>query len=141
MSYLLDTCTLCEPTRKAPDGNVITWFDKQREGDLYLSVLTIGEIAAGVTRLEDSRKKHRLKKWLHRDLPERFAGRILDITPKICIKWGEITGSKKKTGVQIPVIDGLLAATGIIHSLTLVTRNTDDFMVAELPVFNPWEGV
>ncbi len=76
MNYLLDTCVLCEPTRKTPDKSVIRWLDEQREDDLYLSVISLGEIAKGIEKLPDSRKQNRLVEWLHHDLPLRFDERI-----------------------------------------------------------------
>ena len=139
MSFLLDTCTLCEPTRKDPEPDVVNWLETQNEDDLYLSVLSLGEIAKGVEKLEESRRKRRLEAWLHTNLPRRFDGRIIDITHQIALRWGELSGEKRREGVQIPVIDGLLAASASVHSFVIVTRNVDDFTRAGAPVFNPWE--
>lgn len=139
MSYLLDTCTLCEPTRKEPEPEVMRWLEREKEEDLYLSVLSLGEIAQGVEKLDDSRKKRRLEAWLHTDLLHRFDGRIIDITREISLKWGEISGAKRREGKQIPVIDGLIGATALVHSLVVVTRNVDDFRRVGAPVFDPWQ--
>jgi predicted nucleic acid-binding protein len=139
MSYLLDTCALCGPTRKEPDPDVVRGLEIQKEEDLYLSVLSLGEIAKGVAKLDDSRRQRRLEAWLHTDLPRRFDGRIIDITDPISLGWGGPCGAKRRERVQFPVIEGLLSATASVHSLVVVTRNVDDFSRPGVPVFNPWE--
>ncbi len=138
MNYLLDTCVLCEPARKTPSEAVIRWMNAQEEDIMYISVLSLGEIAKGVAKMPRSKKQIRLEMWLGKDLPARFDGRILDITTEICLKWGEMSAEQETKGYKAPVIDGLLAATAAVHSLTMVTRDITHFRTDYVPVLNPW---
>jgi predicted nucleic acid-binding protein len=139
MRYLLDTCVLSELIKSKPEPNVINWISSQRESDLFISVLTVGELLKGISKLPDSKKKNRLKQWLENDLLRRFGGRILKIDTKTTSMWGKLIGEKEKIGIKIPVIDGLLATTALSNDLVLVTRNTKDFQATECELLNPWE--
>ncbi len=75
---------------------------------------------------------------MDRDLKRRFAGRILDFDYEAACRWGAITGSAEKQGTPIPVLDGQLAATALIHGRTLVTRNTEGVAPSGVPSLNPW---
>ena len=79
MSYLLDTCLISELVAKQPNQRVIDWLDAQTPATLYLSVITIGEIAKGINKLAASQRKKSLQIWLLHTLPTRFKGRILGI--------------------------------------------------------------
>ncbi len=138
MSYLLDTCAISEFTRKRPTPQVMTWLDAQNEENLFLSAIVLGELARGVAQLTESAKKHRLHAWVYTDLCNRFRGRILPVTPDVVLKWGTLSGRCRRDGVQISMADGLIAATALIHSLVVVTRNTTDMEAAGAPVFDPW---
>ena len=139
MSYLLDTCTLSEFARRRPDVRVVDWFERQNEEELFLSAIVLGELAKGIAQLEENPKKHRLHSWLYTDLCNRFEGRILPVTPAVATEWGTLSGSLRRQGVQLGMADGLIAATALVHSLVVVTRNTADITPAGIPVFNPWE--
>ena len=138
MKYLLDTCVISELVKQHPDPKVIKWIDQQDELNLYLSVITLGEIQKGISRLEDSNKKQKIEFWLE-DLKERFHSRILDLDLNTLITWGKTSGKLSKKGIKIPSIDSLLAATANYHKLCLITRNVDDFRYCEVEVFNPWD--
>ena len=88
--YLLDTCVVSELVKKSPDKNVLQWLENQDEEDLYLSVLTFGEIQKGIEKAPDRRRKKKLKTWLEEDLRERFEGKIIPVDLNVAIKWGEI---------------------------------------------------
>ena len=141
MNYLLDTCVISELVKPAADEKVTSWISDCREETIHLSVLTIGEIQQGITRLPDSAKKQRLQRWLDNDLIERFENRVVPIDQKVARMWGKILAREAKKGRQIPAIDGLIAATCLTHDMTVVTRNVSDMQVDGLPVFNPWESV
>jgi toxin FitB len=80
-----------------------------------------------------------LEEWLDRDLPAWFGDRVLPVDRAIADLWGELRALAQLKGRPLSVIDGLLAATALQHSLTVVSRNVTDFAVAGLPVVNPWE--
>lgn len=138
MSYLLDTCVLSEFTRPEPSSRVIEWLANQRESDLFLSVIAIGEIAQGISRLPAGAKQRQLHAWLHTDLRNRFSQRILPVSEEVALQWGELSGRMRSAGVTVGMADGLIGATALVHSLVVVTRNTDDLSRTGAPVFDPW---
>lgn len=139
MTYLLDTCIISEVTRPRPSAAVVDWLGAQEEIGLYLSVLTIGEITKGIVKLDDSRKRARLGRWLQQDLLTRFSGRLLEIDRQVSERWGSISAETEKVGRKIPVIDGLIAATAIENGMTLVTRNTVDMSATGADLLDPWD--
>ena len=138
MNYILDTCVISELVKPLPNENVLEWIEKQSEDNLYLSVITIGEIQKGISKLPESNKKTSLQTWLDNDLKIRFESRILPIDEKIAKEWGKIQGISEKAGNKLPVIDSMIAATGLFHKMTIVTRNIDDMQISGLEIFNPW---
>lgn len=140
MSWLLDTCVVSELVRPIPAPSVIAWLDACPEESLYLSVLTLGEIEKGVAKLADSTTRAKLEPWLRRDLPDRFAGRILAIDAPVAAIWGRLCGAAERAGAPLPVIDSLIAATALHHGLTVVTRNTRDLERCSAACFDPWAG-
>ena len=139
MSFLIDTCCISELTRKRPDPNVVRWFSNNDETSMYLSVLTIGELRKGIEKLEDSRKKIELNRWVSDELTDRFRNRILDIHLDVSNRWGEILAQAEIDGCPLPAIDSLIAATASVHDLAIVTANTKDFKHTGVKLINPWE--
>lgn len=139
MKVLLDTCTLAE-IRK-PDGNpaVRSAVLELPDEDLYLSVLSVGEIAKGIALLAAGKKKRSLSSWLVA-LEGQFAERILGLDVETARIWGELTARAQKSGVVIPAVDGLLAATALRHGLHVMTRNTRHFAASGALVLDPWRG-
>ena len=138
MSWLLDTCTLSEYTKKAPSPKVIAWLDEQDETSLFISVISLGEIEKGILKLRttDSHRSQKLTSWLGK-LEQRFAGRILPLDAAALHVWAQIAAHTELAGQPLPVMDALLMATAQCHGLTIVTRNMQDF--APYPqIFNPW---
>ena len=77
MTYLLYTCLISELVTKQPNQKVLDWLDSQSPETLYLSVITMGEIAKGISKLTSSQRKEDLDIWLKQTLPNRLAGRII----------------------------------------------------------------
>ncbi len=100
-----------------------------------MSVITIGEIRKGLTRLPKSNKKKRLTIWLN-TLLEDYKERILLIDLTVAENWGIMQGNAEKEGSPMPTIDGLLAATANTYNLTIATRNESDFI--QISTINPW---
>jgi predicted nucleic acid-binding protein len=137
--YLLDTCTISELIKKTPQPKVIDWIAQCDERTLFISVLTLGEIHKGIAKLPNSKKRTQLETWVNTDFELRFAGRILTLTPKIARTWGILQGQLEQRGEKMPVIDGLIATTAIVHDLIVVTRNSADMQRSGVTIFNPWE--
>lgn len=137
MNYLLDTNVISELVKPIPNQNVLRWVDGVDEEKLYLSVITIGEIRKGVAGIQDPIRQKKISQWLEVELPNYFEDRILNINIKIADRWGQIQSKNK--AYTLPAIDGLIAATAKTHDLTLVTRNTKDFIHTSIQLINPWE--
>lgn len=138
MSYLIDTCCISELVKKKPKPNVVKWFADRDELSMYLSVITFGELRKGIEKLPDSKKKKELNRWVKEDLSQRFKNRVLNITLDEVNKWGEILAAAEKNGTPLPAIDSLIAATALVHDLSVVTRNTQDMEGSGVEVINPW---
>ncbi|WP_252178488.1 type II toxin-antitoxin system VapC family toxin [Endozoicomonas sp. 4G] len=139
MKYLLDTCVLSEAFKKNPDKHVLEWIDSREENRLYLSVLTLAEIEKGIIKCQEPVRQEKLRTWLESDLMERFKHRILPIDLGVAIAWGRIQAESEKKGTPMPVIDGLIAVTGLVNDCTVVTRNTGDMRMSQVQLYNPWE--
>ena len=139
MSYLLDTCVISEIIRRRPHAGVVKWLENCDESDLYLSVLTIGEIQKGIARLKDGDRKVSIQRWLDNELGNRFEGRILPINTSVATAWGRMQGEAELRGEPMPTVDGLLAATAMVHNLALVTRNEKDVAASGARIINPWK--
>ena len=138
MSYLLDTCVLSEFQRPTPQATVVAWLRAQEEEALFLSVLTLGELQRGISRLPASRKRNRLQAWLDSDLRQRFEGRILPIDDVVALRWGGVQARVEARGTPLPVMDSLIACTALTHDLAVVTRNGEDFAHTGVAVVDPW---
>lgn len=145
MSYLLDTCVLSKlrKIKTHPDPKLAKWIVKHPETSYFISVITLGEIQAGISKLKEShpeQKKQRmqLEDWLFGDLIPRFQSRVLHITPEIALTWGRLSGAGLQTGIIVPIGDGLIAATAILHGMMVVTENTKYFSSNDVEVVNPW---
>ncbi len=137
MNFLLDTSAISEAKQKQPNASVLEWLDAQDETKLFLSVLTIGEIKKGITRLESSRKKATLEKWLEQ-LRARFSRRILPMSEKTFLVWGKMYGEFQRKGVVRPAFDSLLEATALEYDMIFVTRNVKHIYDSQVTILNPW---
>jgi toxin FitB len=140
MNYLLDTCLISELAKSEPDKNVVNWVLHENEANLYVSVLTFGEIHKGIEKLPESKKKKQLQIWVETELKDRFQNRIIGIDMHISMAWGKIQCFAEKNGKPMPAIDALIAATGIVHDLTVVTRNVADMEQSTVKLLNPWSS-
>lgn len=146
MSFLLDTCIISKLRKIKHDPNPLLseWFMMYSEENYFLSVLTIGEIEDGISRIQENslqnkKSKALLSLWLNDDLIPRFKSRIITIDINVSLMWGKVKGEKQKQGINIPVVDGLIAASALVHNLTLVTENISDFLETGARLMNPLE--
>jgi predicted nucleic acid-binding protein len=139
MKYLLDTCVISELVAKSPNPKVVNFIDSLDSDDVFLSVITIGEIAKGVEKLPKSKRKQELHTWLRENLIVRFDRRIIPLETEVMMDWGIMVARLETAGITLPAIDSLIAATTSTHTLTLVTRNVGDFSGTGIEIVNPWE--
>ena len=137
MNYLLDTCVISELVKPFPNKNVIEWLNNTPNERLFLSVITIGEIRKGLTKLPNSNRKDSLSNWLN-TLREDYQSRIYPISLTIAENWGIIQANAEQNGSPMASIDSLIAAVAYTHNLILVTRNVSDFKASKQPIQNPW---
>jgi predicted nucleic acid-binding protein len=105
--------------------------------DMFISVITVGEIAAGTARLDPGKRRLELEAWL--DQAERsYANRLLPVDRDIAHLWGDLTVRVAKAGKVIHPADGLIAATALHHGMRLMTRNVTDFEPTGVLIINPW---
>lgn len=135
MSYLIDTNVISELIKIKPDKKVINWFETVPDRELYLSVLTIGEIRKGLVKVNNDAKRETIRAWLDYELITWFSDRILPIDQHVANKWGLLQAQVNKT---LPAIDSLIAATALHSDLIIVTRNTKDFDIISLETINPF---
>jgi predicted nucleic acid-binding protein len=144
MNYLLDTNVISEskkasssPTgRKKIDARVEAWFGSVDASELYLSVITVLELELGFLLLErkDPSQGAALRSWVRNSVLRSFAGRILSV---------DITVAQRCAGLHVPDPledrDALIAATALVHGMTVVTRNVSHFQISGVDIVNPWE--
>ena len=133
--YLLDTNVVSEARKhQRADPNVLTWLESVADNDLFLSVLVLGEIRKGVeqARTHDPGKARALERWL-KGLKQTYADRILPITAAVADKWGCLGAVR-----PVSTVDGLMAATALVHELTLVTRNVGHVADTGVKVIDPF---
>ena len=137
MSWLLDTNVLSELRKHDRcDPGVRAWFDGALADELFTSVLVIGEIRRGIEsiRRRDVPSALALDQWLAR-IGESFQDRVLPVDMRVAERWGRLDGPG-----SIPTVDGLLAATALVHGHTLVTRNVRDVERTGVVYLDPFSG-
>jgi toxin FitB len=131
---LLDTVVLSELRKTLPNAGVVSFIEAQAADALFLSVLTVGEIEAGIEKQRTAAPQfaEELNEWLT-VMELQFAHCILPVTPAIAKLWGRLCVQTGNKGV-----DNLIAATALCHNLTVVTRNVKDFEPTGVRVLNPY---
>jgi toxin FitB len=135
MTYLIDTNVVSEWRKTSPNPGVDAWASRVHREDLFMSVISIGEIRRGIALLQHRNnyvQATSIELWLGK-LRRQFAGRVVPVSDEIAEEWGEIDASCK---VAAP--DALIAATAKVRGWTVVTRNVKDFEPTGVRVVNPF---
>jgi len=136
--WLLDTNILSELRRKRPEPKVVAFIAAQPLEELYVRAVTLAEILYGIESLPDANKRAELTGWLTHKVRPMFEQRVLPISEDTMFKWRLLVEEGRKVGHTFSQPDLIIAATGLQHGLTIVSRDTREFLMARVPVLNPW---
>lgn len=136
MTYLVDANVLCEPTKAQPEARVVEWL-RRHEAEIAIDAVILGEIRFGINLLPAGARRRHVELWF-----EEGVGRMLCLPWDAAtgLRWARLLADMRASGQAMPVKDSLIAATALVHGLTVVTRNTRDFQHAGLRVTNPFVG-
>jgi len=136
VKWLVDANVLSEPTRARPEPRVVDWL-RRHERELAVDPVILGELRFGILLLPRGRRRARLEAWF-----DGGAARIhcLSWDAAAGLRWAALLADLRRRGEAMPVKDSLIATTALLHSLTVVTRNTRDFARAGVPVLDPFLG-
>jgi predicted nucleic acid-binding protein len=126
--------------RATPAQAVLEWLNEQESSALYVSSITIGEIAYGLHILPDGTRRYGLNERFERFIALAFAQRVLAYDEPAARVYGEVMGARKELGRPIGVPDGQIAAIARSHHLIVATRNVADFEHCGIDVVNPFEA-
>ncbi|WP_338801294.1 type II toxin-antitoxin system VapC family toxin [Pseudomonas sp. RSB 5.4] len=134
--YLLDTNVISELRKPQADANVVSWAKSVIAPRLYISAITLKELETGVLRMErrDPAQGKLLRSWLTRHVMPAFEARILPVDAAVALRSASL-----HVPDQTNESDALIAATALVHGLTVVTRNVGDFQSSGVALINPWE--
>ncbi|MCQ4188054.1 type II toxin-antitoxin system VapC family toxin [Methylocystis suflitae] len=136
--WLLDTNVLSELRRPRPNAKVVAFVAAQPLDRLYVSVVTFAEIRFGIELVTDPARRGELQDWLTLKVRPLFSQRTLPVSEDVMLKWRLLVEEGRKTRYTFSQPDLIIAATALLHGLTVVTRDTGDFEKARTPVVNPW---
>lgn len=135
---LLDTNVVSAVMTPSPMPAVLRWLDRQVTEDLYLSAVTVAEIAYGLRVLPDGKRRRTLAERFERFVALGFDQRVLGFDSSAALAYAEIMGHRKEVGRPMSVLDGQIAAIARSRRMALATRNTRDFEECGLEVVNPF---
>jgi len=137
--WLLDTNVLSELRRPKPERKVVAFVAEQPLDLLHISTVTLAEIRFGIELLGDASRRAALHDWLAHKVRPMFEQRILEVSEDVVFKWRVLVEAGRKAGHTYSQPDLFIAATGLHHGLTVVSRDTREYERAGAPVLNPWK--
>lgn len=135
---LLDTNVVSEVMKARPAETVVTWLNGQESAKLYVSAITIGEIAYGLRILPDGKRRSGLRERFEQFIALAFDQRVLAYDESAARIYGELMGDRKELGLPMSVPDGQIAAIARRDHLSVATRNVLDFQNCGVEVINPF---
>lgn len=136
---LLDTNVVSEVMKSRPAEAVVAWLNGQQSEKLYVSAITVGEIAYGLRILPDGKRRSGLRERFERFVALAFDHRVLAYDESAARIYGELMGDRKEFGFPMSVPDGQIAAIARRNHLAVATRNVQDFEHCGIEITNPFE--
>ncbi|MBB5752989.1 type II toxin-antitoxin system VapC family toxin [Prosthecomicrobium pneumaticum] len=136
IGFLLDTNIVSELRKSRPHPGVAAFVDGLDEDAMYVSALTMGELRKGaVSKMRtDAAMGESLRQWIN-EVEMLFRDRILSVDASVADQWGRLAAGRSR-----PIIDTLIAATAMVHGMTLVTRNVADVRDTGVALVDPWSA-
>ncbi len=134
MRYLVDANVLSEPTRPVPDSGVVEWL-RRNEREIAVDPVILGEVRFGILLLRRGARRTRLERWFDAGVRRL---RCLPWEAETGMEWAQLLARLRAAGRAMPIKDSLIAATAIVRSLTVVTRNRGDFEHAGVSIVDPF---
>jgi len=138
---LLDTNVIWEPQRRKPHAGVLDWIDAQALETLYLSVVTVAELRAGIALLPAGKRRDSLHDNLEKRLLPMFANRVLSFDMACTKAYAELLAKSRAAGLAIETADAFIAAVALANGFAVASRDTGPFEAAGVTVINPWEAL
>ncbi|EIC20696.1 type II toxin-antitoxin system VapC family toxin [Thiorhodovibrio frisius] len=138
--WMLDTNVLSELRRPRPAQKVIAFIRGLPLSQLFVSEVTFAEIRFGIEQLGDLKRRAEIRLWLQNQLRPMFQNRVLPISEDVLVQWRLIIEQGRKAGHTFSHPDVLIAATAAHNGLSVVTRDTTDFLAAGIKTINPWQS-
>ena len=134
MRYLVDAKVLSEPTKKLPSAKVVAWL-RDNEREIAVDPIILGELRFGILLLRNGRRRTSLERWFDSGV-QRL--RCLPWEAETGLRWAQLLATLRTAGRAMPIKDSLIAATALVHGLTVVTRNRVDFEKTGLGIIDPF---
>ncbi len=134
MTYLVDANVLSEATKPAPDARVVEWL-RRNEREIAVDPIILGEIRFGIHLLPGGRRRQHLERWFSEGVAKIVC---LPWEAATGLRWAKLLADLRKSGQSLAVKDSLIAATALVHGLTVVTRNARDFTKTGVKVVDPF---
>lgn len=134
MKFLVDANVLSEPTKAVPNSNVLAWLSRH-EQDLAIDPIILGELRFGILLLPRGQRRDRLEQWFNGGTQRLLC---LPWEAETGLRWAQLLASLRAAGQAMPIKDSMIAATALVHSLTVATRNRTDFEKAGVRVTDPF---
>jgi predicted nucleic acid-binding protein len=134
VTYLVDANVLSEPTKPAPNLRVVEWL-RDHETEIAVDPIVLGEMRFGILLLSKGKKRAALERWF-----DAGVGRLhcLPWDADTGLRWAALLAHLRATGKAMPIKDSMIAATALVHNLTVASRNTSDFRKAGVRIVNPF---
>jgi predicted nucleic acid-binding protein len=136
--WLLDTNILSELRRPRAEPRVVRFVSAQPLQRLFVSSVTLAEIRFGIESAPDPSRRSVLTDWLDHRIRPMFGKRVLAVDENVMFRWRLLVEQGRKVGHTYSQPDLIIAATALVHDLTVVTRDTADFSRAGVPLLDPW---